>query len=340
MKKVAVAILNWNGKNFLNEFLHRVVQFSHSETTDIYLIDNGSTDDSVLFVQQNFPLVKIICLDKNYGFAEGYNRGLQKITASYFILLNSDVEVTPNWISPIISYMDSNTDVAACMPKMIDYHNRKSFEYAGAAGGFIDKYGYPFCRGRIIATIENDENQYDDLCEIFWATGACMFVRASVYSEAGGLDNDFFAHMEEIDLCWRMKNMDYKIVYFPQVTVFHVGGGTLPNNNPKKLFYNYRNNLMLLYKNLPQGLVFPIVFQRLCLDGLSAAIYFARFSFSFAFAVWKAHFAFYFNFLTLRKRRREFRKKYGLKTHRQMYQRSIVWDFYVRKLNTFNQLEF
>lgn len=340
MSKVAVAILNWNGKKHLERFLHKIVQYSILQGASVHVIDNYSKDDSVPFIKEKFPEVDIISLNKNYGFAEGYNLGLKQIDSEYFVLLNSDVEVTENWIDPIIDYMDTNPDTAACMPKILSWHNRDSFEYAGAAGGYIDKYGYPFCRGRIIANIEKDNGQYDDERDIFWATGACMFVRAKTYFEAGGLDCDFFAHMEEIDLCWRFKNMNRRIVYIPEVTVYHVGGGTLPNNNPRKLFYNYRNNLMLLYKNLPEGKVLPIIFVRLCLDGMSAAVYILRFSFSFAFAVWKAHLAFYSKLLLLRKRRKDFREKYGLKSHKEVYNHSIVWNFYVRKIDRFNKLKF
>ncbi|MBO7124575.1 MAG: glycosyltransferase family 2 protein, partial [Bacteroidales bacterium] len=238
---VAVAILNWNGKHWLEKFLANVVENSPEAT--VYIIDNASTDDSVSFLQAQFPKTPIIQLDKNYGFAEGYNQGLAQIQADYYVLLNSDVQVGKNWISPIIERMEADEKLAVCMPKLKSFDNPELFEYAGAAGGFIDKFGYPFCHGRLFSSIEKDEGQYNQECDIFWASGAALFVKRSVYQQLGGLDKDFFAHMEEIDFCWRVKNAGYKIKYIPQSEVFHVGGGSLPKENPFKTYLNFRNNL-------------------------------------------------------------------------------------------------
>ena len=251
MYKIAVVILNWNGREFLDRFLPGVVRHSSSHDVKIIVADNGSSDDSVEFIRNKFKNVEIIELDKNYGFAGGYNKAFEKINSEYYILLNSDVEVSGNWIEPIIKKMDDDQDVAAAMPKILSYQNRSKFEYAGAAGGFIDKWGYPFCRGRILNNIEPDNNQYNNSIEIFWASGACLFIKSKIFHDTGGFDDDFFAHMEEIDLCWRIKNLGYKIYCYPCSQVYHVGGGTLPNETPAKLFFNFRNSLYLLLKNLP-----------------------------------------------------------------------------------------
>ncbi len=336
MIKTAVVILNWNGVQFLKDFLSIVIRFSQSDSTEIILADNGSTDDSIRYIKENFPEIRLILFDKNYGFTGGYNKALDQIDAEYFVLLNSDVEVTENWIEPIISMMDADSSIAAAMPKIISYAERGNYEYAGASGGFIDKYGYPFCRGRIIGTVEEDKGQYDDIREIFWASGAAMFIRADLYKKAGGLDNDFFAHMEEIDLCWRLKNMGYKIVVNPKSIVYHVGGGTLPNNSSRKIFLNYRNNLLLLIKNLPKKKIIPIIISRLILDGLSGFIYLVSFKFGFFFAVIKAHFSFYgMIFKTLKKRNKQTTVRY-----KEIYQKSIVFDYFLKKKDTFNKLNF
>ncbi|MCF6242878.1 MAG: glycosyltransferase family 2 protein [Bacteroidales bacterium] len=291
--KVAVVILNWNGEKYLKQFIPALIKNSNSDEVVLYVADNASSDDSVQYLRDNYPQIKLILLDENYGFAGGYNKALQQINAEYYILLNSDVEVTSNWIFPIIEKLDQDKSIAAAMPKIKSFNKKTYFEYAGAAGGFIDKYGYPFCRGRILDTIEKDAGQYDDEREIFWASGACMFVRSSVFHEHDGFDADFFAHMEEIDLCWRMKNSGYKIMYYSDVEVYHVGGGALPNNSPFKLYLNFRNNLFMLYKNLPKGKLFQTLFLRMILDGASALVYLLQFSFSSFSAVFRAHIAFY-----------------------------------------------
>ncbi len=338
--KLAIVILNWNGKALLEIFLPIVLKYSGSEAVGVFVADNGSTDNSLEFLKQNFPDVEIIQLDKNYGFAEGYNKALDQIEAEYYVLLNSDVEVTENWTAPIIKYLDDNQDVAACMPKILSYNNKNNFEYAGAAGGFIDKFGYPFCRGRIIATIEEDKQQYDETTDIFWATGACMFVRSKLYHAAGGFDNDFFAHMEEIDLCWRLKNMGHRIVYIPDVAVYHLGGGTLPNNTPQKLYLNYRNNLMLLFKNLPRKKLVSTLILRMLLDGASSLVYLTRFSFRFFFSVFKAHLSFYKSIGKLIDKRRKMKEKFNNISHPEIYKNSIVYDFYFRKKQKFTDIKF
>jgi len=336
--KTAIVILNWNGEKFLKKFLPSVVKYSKTIGNEIIVADNGSSDNSILFLKKNYPDIRLILFNKNYGFTGGYNKALNQIDAEYFVLLNSDVEVTKNWIEPIISMMDDDISIAAAMPKIISYERQCSFEYAGASGGFIDKYGYPFCRGRIIGTIEEDVGQHDSIKEIFWASGAAMFVRADLFKKLGGFDNDFFAHMEEIDLCWRLKNDGFRIFVNPQSIVYHVGGGTLPNNSSKKIFLNYRNNLFLLLKNLPSNKIIPIIFSRLILDGLSGIIYLASFKFNFFFAVIKAHFNFYLNIgKTLKKRTK---KNVKNKKFKEIYNKSIVFNYFINKKTTFNKLEF
>jgi hypothetical protein len=337
MSKTAVVILNWNGKGFLEQFLPSVVGFSAE--ADVWVADNGSTDGSIDFLREHFPTVKLLCFDQNYGFAGGYNMALKAIDAEYFVLLNSDVEVTENWLAPLTDFMDANPDVAACAPKLLSYSQRTDFEYAGASGGFIDKYGYPFCRGRILGSIERDNGQYNDTRDVFWATGACLFVRSKLYSEAGGLDSDFFAHMEEIDLCWRLKNMGYRIAIVPQSTVYHVGGGTLPNNNPRKLFLNYRNNLFMLYKNLPDKKFRRTMITRMILDGLSTGLYLAKLQFGFLWAVLRAHIAFYKAIGTLRAKRKALQQKRKTQYHAECYNGSIVIGFYLRNKKLFSQLD-
>jgi GT2 family glycosyltransferase len=256
------------------------------------------------------------------------------------VLLNSDIEVTKNWLNPLIDLLDSDKSIAACQPKIRAYHNKEYFEYAGGAGGFIDKYGYPFCRGRILNSFEKDAGQYNDIIDVFWATGACMVIRADLFKNNGGLDDDFFAHMEEIDLCWRLKNLGYRIIYSSESTVYHVGGGTLPNNSPFKLYLNYRNNLFLLYKNLPNGKLFPILFLRMILDGISAVIFLLKFSFPSFYAVLKAHIHFYKKMKKLRFKRKELRSKKIVNHHPEIFPESIVWNHFVKKKNTFNSLNF
>lgn len=338
MSKVAVAILNWNGKELLEEFLPSVVKYSLSDNNDVYVIDNGSTDDSVIFTRSNFPQVKLVVLDKNYGFAEGYNIGLKQIRADYYVLLNSDVEVTPGWITPVTRYLDSNPGTAACQPKILSYHNKKMFEYAGAAGGFIDKFGFPFCQGRLFNVFETDTGQYDEILHIFWASGACMFIRSDLYKSCGGLDSSFFAHMEEIDLCWRLQSRGYNIAYIPQSSVFHVGGATLSKANPHKTFLNFRNSLYLLYKNLPKNKIVSVLFIRMILDGIAAVKFLFGLEFSNFYAVVKAHFTFWFTFRRFAGKRRENIELMKQSRHATIYNKSIVYAFFIKKIKYFKNL--
>lgn len=333
MAHIAVVILNWNGREFLRKFLPLVIAHSR-DVAEIIVADNASTDSSIEFIQDNFPEVRIITNRTNGGFARGYNEALAEVEADYYVLLNSDIEVTPKWIQPVIDLMESDKMIAACQPKLRSYHEREKFEYAGAAGGFIDKYGYPFCRGRIFQHIETDNGQYDDATEIFWATGACMFVRAELYKKFGGLDEDFFAHMEEIDFCWRLKNGGYRIMYCPDSVVFHVGGGTLPKKSAQKTYLNFRNNLSLLYKNLPSHLLLPVFAVRFPLDGIAALKFLLDGGFRDFHAVLRAHLYFYKNFLKLRSRRR-------LLVHNMVhgiYNGNLVKDYYLHKKKLFTQL--
>ena len=273
MKKVSVVILNWNGVGMLQRFLPGVIKYSEGEGVEVCVADNGSTDESVSWLQAYCPDVRLIVLDKNYGFADGYNKALEQVEAEYVVLLNSDVEVTPHWLDPLMEYMDAHPEVAACQPKIRSERNKEYFEYAGAAGGYIDKYGYPFCRGRIFDVVEKDKGQYDAIQPIFWATGAALFIRLKDYQEAGGLDARFFAHMEEIDLCWRLRSRGRQLVCIPQSVVFHVGAATLKKENPRKTFLNFRNNLLMLYKNLPAKELKKVLFVRGLLDWVAAFVF-------------------------------------------------------------------
>ncbi len=334
MKKTAVVILNWNGKKFLEKFLPSVIEHS-SNVADIVIADNASTDDSITFLKNTYPQLSIIQNEQNGGFAKGYNDALKQIDAEYYVLLNSDIEVTPHWIEPVIELMDSDQNIAACQPKLRSYYEKEKFEYAGGAGGFIDKYGYPFCRGRIFDTLETDNGQYNDTCEIFWATGACMFVKASIYHRLGGLDEDFFAHMEEIDLCWRMKNKGYKIMYCAGSTVYHVGGGTLPKSSPFKTYLNFRNNIALLYKNLPKGKLISVFALRFPLDGIAAVKFMLDGSFQDLWAVARAHFYFYKHHKTIkRKRKMLVQQKVSC-----VYDQLLLIPYYLKKKKVFNQLD-
>jgi len=285
--KVAVVILNWNGRTMLERFMPSVVANTNA---DIVVADNGSTDDSVDFMRRHYPSVQLVLMDKNYGFAEGYNKAISSIDHyDYYVLLNSDVECTPNWVEPVVEAMEKEKDIAVMQPKLLMYDRKDTFEYAGAAGGFIDGYGYPFCRGRLFQTLEKDEGQYDDQCDIFWATGAAMFVRAAAWNQVGGLDGDFFAHMEEIDFCWRVKNAGWRVAYCPQSKLYHLGGGTLPKSNPLKTLLNFRNNLAMLYKNLPDGRLDRVLNMRMMLDRVAAVKFLLEGHMGEYLAVRKAH---------------------------------------------------
>lgn len=338
MIETAVVILNWNGVHHLKSFLPGVLSLSVSNGSQVFIGDNGSVDDSVAFLKEQFPEVKLIRLDKNYGFSEGYNRVLKTIDARYFVLLNSDIEVTENWLDPMIRILQSRPDVAAVMPKIRSYKNRSYFEHAGAAGGFIDRFGYPFCRGRILNRVEKDEGQYDQESEIFWATGACMAVRADLFNNLGGFDAFMFAHMEEIDLCWRFQNAGYKVMFSPQSVVFHIGGGTLPNEHPRKLFLNFRNNLILLYKNLPSRKKPGVLLTRMVLDGIAAVKFLIYLKFQHALAIIRAHIQFY----RILPKYRNARKSLPATTTypKMMYMGSILYQFYIRGIRKFSSLNF
>lgn len=336
--KVAVVILNWNGRGFLEKFLPSVIACNNSYS-EIIVADNNSSDDSIEFLKKNYPQVRLIINDVNGGFAKGYNDALKHVDAEYYVLLNSDVEVTPGWIEGVIDLMDSDKKIAACQPKIRMFDNKKMFEYAGAAGGFIDKYAYPFCRGRILENLEEDNGQYDDVREVFWATGACMFVRADQFREVGGFDEDFFAHMEEIDLCWRLKNLGYKIMYSPNSIVYHVGGGTLNKTSPRKTYLNFRNNLYLIYKNHPPQFFFLKLLFRMILDGIAGAKFMISGQFAHCWAIVKAHFSFYGSLNTLIRKRKLLKANIKNYTSSAVYLHSIVADFYLRGNKTFKAID-
>ena len=291
MKPIAVVILNWNGALLLREYLPTVCRNTPASLADIIVADNGSTDNSVEVLQQDFPAVNTILFAENYGFAEGYNRAIEQLADyRYIVLLNSDVAVADGWLQPLYDYAELHDDVAAMQPKIRAYRDKESFEYAGAAGGYLDCNGFPYCRGRIFDTVERDNGQYDDVCEVAWASGAALFVRTNLYRKAGGLDAKFFAHMEEIDLCWRLRLMGYRIMAVPQGVVYHYGGASLDSASPRKLYLNYRNNLLMMYKNLPADIRAWRIFRRMLYDGVSALKYLVSGQFSYVKAVWDAHF--------------------------------------------------
>lgn len=322
MKSIAVVILNWNGKKLLEQFLPSIVAFSPE--AQIYVADNASTDDSVAFVQGTYPNVRIIRNNGNYGYAKGYNVALQDVEEEIYALVNSDVEVTENWLQPIENLFERDNETVIIQPKILDYKNKTHFEYAGAAGGFIDKYGYPFCRGRIFETIEEDKGQYNDEAEILWASGACFFIRKGVYRALKGFDEDFFAHQEEIDLCWRAFNKNYKIRYCSSSTIYHVGGATLSIDNPKKTFLNFRNSLWMMLKNVPTSKLVPVLIIRMLLDGLAGCKFLASGKFKHFFAILKAHYFFYLKLLY-------FINKRESKQYKNYYKKkSIVYTYFVK----------
>lgn len=328
--RVAIVILNYNGKHYLEKFLPNVI--AHSGDYPIWVADNASSDNSLEWLTEHYPFVKTLSLPENKGYAGGYNDALQKIQSEYYVLLNSDIEVTENWIDPVITFMESDQTIAACQPKILAYDLPTHFEYAGAAGGYMDYLGYPFCRGRIFDTREEDLGQYDDERDVFWATGACLFVKAEAFHQAKGFDERFFAHMEEIDLCWRLLNMGYRITYCGRSTVYHVGGGTLHKSNPRKTFLNYRNNLVMLFKNLPKGRRWKTVIFRLILDGISSARFMATGAWPDVFAIVKAHFAFYAMIPSLTKGQKRFTYRAPL------YYRSVVWEYFILGKHKFTEL--
>nr|WP_238934791.1 glycosyltransferase family 2 protein [Aurantibacter crassamenti] len=329
--KIAIVILNWNGKSLLEKYLPSVLNYS--EGSAIYVVDNASTDDSVAFLKERYPTIGVIQNDENGGFAKGYNDGLKQIDADIYCLLNSDVEVTENWIDPIKQLFETKQKVAIIQPKILDLRNKEYFEYAGAAGGFIDQLGYPFCRGRVFQSLEKDTGQYDDDREIFWATGACLFIRSTVFNDLGGFDEDYFAHQEEVDLCWGAQNLGHTVYYTAKSHVFHLGGSTLNNVNPKKTYLNFRNSLFSITKNLPRRKAFVIIFLRLFLDGIAAIRFIFQLEFDHCFAILRAHLSFYRQFRKMYRKREKanFMIKYYLI-------KSIVWSHFVHQINNFNAL--
>lgn len=338
MVKVAVVILNWNGREFLEKYLPSVTINSQKDVK-IVVADNNSTDDSIPFLKEHYPSIEIVRNSENGGFAKGYNDALEHVEAKYYVLLNSDVEVSPNWIEPIIELMDNDDSIAACQPKIIAYHNKNLFEYAGASGGFIDRYGYPFCRGRIFNNIEEDKGQYDDIAEVFWASGACMFIRAELFHSAGGFDIDFFAHMEEIDLCWRLKKQAYKIMVNPKSVVYHLGGGTLNKTNPRKTFYNFRNSLYALIKNAPSNKLVLYLMARLILDFVAGLKFLFTEKITDVLAIINAHFHVYKNLNSLLRKRKHI--KSTTKTHKlsAVYHKSIVFDHFINGTKRYNLID-
>ncbi len=338
MIKTAVVILNWNGEAYLKRFLPSVLSHSSPENTQVVVGDNGSTDGSVSLLEKEFPEVHLIKLDKNYGFSEGYNRILRQVSAGHYVILNSDIEVTPGWLDPLINILAENPQIAVVMPKIKSFERQEYFEHAGAAGGFIDKFGYPFCRGRILNNIEKDQGQYDQECEVFWATGACMCIKADIFHKFGGFDDYMFAHMEEIDLCWRIKNAGFKILFTPESTVYHVGGGTLPNEHPQKLYLNFRNNLILLYKNLPPGNKAFVFFMRFILDGVAALKFLAGFKPAHMAAIFRAHWHFYRILPKYKKDLKNQTLKIA-KLPEELYRKSILLNFYILRRKTYTDLK-
>jgi GT2 family glycosyltransferase len=344
--RVAVVILNWNGKKYLEQFLPALLKTTYTYV-EFYVADNHSSDQSVQMLREKFSSVKVIELSRNEGFAKGYNKALQQIDADIYVLLNQDVEVSPGWIEPVLELFSGSEKVAAVQPKILSYRNKQQFEYAGAAGGFIDWLGYAFCRGRLFYTIETDRGQYDNNCEIFWASGACMFVRSDVYRQVGGLDDTFFAHHEEIDLCWRIKNAGYTVAFCHQSVVYHVGGSSLPYGSPRKTYLNYRNNLMMMIKNYYSPFTAGVIFFRLILDGISALKLLLGGHFKDVWAIFMAHVYIYLNFKELMAKRRQVKSL--ISTVNQhippfsqlsgVYRKSVVADYFIRGKKTFSELK-
>lgn len=336
--KVSVVILNWNGSDMLRTFLPSVL--AYSDEAEICVADNGSTDDSVEMLSREFPSVRLILLEQNYGFAEGYNKALQQVDAEYVVLLNSDVEVSEHWLQPLVTYLDAHPEVAACQPKIRSQRQKEYFEYAGASGGFMDAWGYPFCRGRIMQVVEEDRGQYDEVTPVFWATGAALFIRRRDYEQAGGLDGRFFAHMEEIDLCWRLRSRGRNIVCIPQSVVYHVGGATLKKENPRKTYLNFRNNLLMLYKNLPQPELDRVMRMRAFLDCVAAVSFLLQGSWANARAVMNARREYKKLCSSFLPSREENLRQSVQPVIPEQMKGSILWNLYVKRRKFFSQLPF
>lgn len=330
MPQIAIVILNWNGKKLLEQFLPSIVEYSPNAS--IYVADNASTDDSIYYIKNHYPSVKIISNHDNYGYAMGYNVALKEVTEPYLALVNSDIEVTENWLLPIIELFDQKQNIAIIQPKILDYKDKSRFEYAGAGGGYIDRFGFAFCRGRIFDTLETDLGQYNDTLPIFWASGACFFIRRNVFEQLQGFDVDFFAHQEEIDLCWRAKNHGYQVFYCGQSTVYHVGGATLDYQNPRKTYLNFRNSLFMLLKNLPRKNLFGMIFIRLCLDGVAGIKFLFQGNPKHCLAVIQAHFHFY------KKAAYYFKKRAVNQQEDYYYCQSIAKQYFIEKKKYFKQI--
>lgn len=333
---VAIVILNWNGKSYLERFLPSVAATSYANAR-VIVADNASTDDSVTFLRHHYPSIEVIELGKNHGFALGYNEALKRVEADYYVLLNSDVEVTPGWLEPMITLLESNKDFAACQPKLLSYHHRELFEYAGAAGGWLDSFGYPFAKGRVFDDCERDHGQYQQVRQIFWASGAALCIKSAVYHLVGGFDPYFFAHQEEIDLCWRIQLNGYKILSQPQSVVYHVGGGTLPKGNSRKTYLNFRNNHIMLSKNLPFSEKWWKIPFRLLLDQVSACKQLLHGEGGYFLAILRAHLG-YFDWLLFQRKQRTQVKREKLSHLCGVYRGLVIWDYFVRKRKTFTQI--
>ena len=331
--KTAIVILNWNGQKLLEQFLPSVVNFS-SEVAEIYVADNASTDTSIRYIKEFYPAINIIENIKNEGYAKGYNDALATVDADIYCLLNSDVEVTKNWIEPVLAVFKTAEETAIIQPKILDFKNKDTFEYAGAAGGYLDLYGYPYCRGRVFNNLEKDNGQFNDVSTIFWASGACLFIRSKVYHEIEGLDEDYFAHQEEIDLCWRAQNIGYKVKYAGNSTVYHVGGATLQETNPQKTYLNFRNSLLNVVKNVPNKWFLFVILSRLVLDGIAGIKFLIELRPIHTLAILKAHISFYSNFLKFLKKRKKLQKKQNYNLHT-----SIVWQYFVMGRKKFKDLK-
>lgn len=334
MNDLAIVILNWNGVGFLEAFLGKVV--AYSSDAQIVVADNASTDNSVAFIKDNYPTVRIIENQQNGGFAKGYNDALKEVNSKFYLLLNSDIEVTENWLTPLYAKMQ-DPNVAGCQPKVLSHKNKDSFEHAGAAGGFLDNNYFPFCRGRIFDHNEKDTQQYNSSTEVFWATGAALMIRSELFHKVGGFDEDFFAHMEEIDLCWRLKKQNYAFHVVPESTIYHVGGGTLPYSSPRKSYLNFRNSLAMIIKN-HEGVVLPKLFYRMCMDGIAAFRFLFRGEFNNFWAVFKAHMYQYANIKTLLKKRKAIKADATTFNKTGLFGGNIVWNYYVKGVKRFSQL--
>ncbi|MBS9773575.1 MAG: glycosyltransferase family 2 protein [Tenacibaculum sp.] len=330
--KTAIVILNWNGRKLLEQFLPSIIE-NNSNDAEIYVADNNSTDTSIDFVRKNFPTVKIVKNESNGGYAKGYNDALKHIKADIYCLINSDIEVTKNWLPPILEVFKNEENTTIIQPKLLDFKDKTKFEYAGAGGGFIDKFGYPYCRGRIFNTIETDNKQFNDITEIFWASGACLFIRSEVFHKLNGFDEDYFAHQEEIDLCWRAKNNGYNIKYVGNSTVYHVGGATLQESNPHKTYLNFRNSLFNILKNTPSKTLIFVILTRLILDGIAGIKFIIELKPIHFWSILKAHFSFYKNLPKFVKKRKKLQQKSGYYKHK-----SIVWQYFILGKKMFKDL--